>query len=51
MAVPVYRKRDATLRGGKRSLLSGVTEMDFEVKVVPDDKLPADCTPEDAKAQ
>lgn len=44
-------KRDATLRGGKRSLLSAVSEMDWGIKVVDKESLPAGFTEEQAKAQ
>lgn len=44
-------KRDATLRGGKRSLLSAVTEMDWEIKQVDEKKLPAGFTKAQAEAQ
>lgn len=44
-------KRDATLRGGKRSLLGAIAEMDWEIKVVDKDRLPAGYTEADAEAQ
>lgn len=44
-------KRDATLRGGKRSLLSAVTEMDWDIKTVEEKRLPKGCTLADAEAQ
>lgn len=44
-------KRDATLRGGKRSLLSAVSGMDWEIKEVAAERLPAGYSAEQAKAQ
>lgn len=44
-------KRDATLRGGKRSLLSAVAEMDWDIKQVDDKKLPRGFTKAQAEAQ
>lgn len=44
-------KRDATLRGGKRSLLSVVTEMEWEIKTVEEKRLPQGCTKAMAEAQ
>lgn len=44
-------KRDATLRGGKRSLLSAVAEMDWEIKQVAKEKLPRGFTEAQAEAQ
>jgi phage gp29-like protein len=44
-------KRDATVRGGKRSLLSAITEMDWEVKTVEAKRLPPGFTQADAEAQ
>lgn len=44
-------KRDATLRGGKRSLLSAVAEMDWDIKTVAKEKLPRGFTEAQAKAQ
>jgi len=44
-------KRDATLRGGKRSLLSAVAEMDWDIKTVAKEKLPSGYTEAQAKAQ
>lgn len=44
-------KRDATLRGGKRSLIGGVTEKDFEIRTVPEDRLPDGATKKMADAQ
>ena len=44
-------KRDATLRGGKRSLLSAVTEMDWDIKMVDEARLPVGFTKAQAEAQ
>lgn len=44
-------KRDATLRGGKRSLLGAVAEMDWDIKTVEDKKLPRGFTKAQAEAQ
>lgn len=44
-------KRDATLRGGKRSLLSAVSEMDWDIKPVAKEKLPVGYTEQQAAAQ
>jgi len=44
-------KRDATLRGGKRSLLSAVSEMDWDIKTVEERRLPKGYTQADAEAQ
>lgn len=44
-------KRDATLRGGKRSLLSAVAEMDWDIKTVAKEKLPQGYTEAQATAQ
>lgn len=44
-------KRDATLRGGKRSLLSAVSEMDWDIKTVEEKRLPKGYTKADAEAQ
>lgn len=44
-------KRDATLRGGKRSLISAVTEMEWEVKTVEEKRLPKGFTVRQAEAQ
>lgn len=44
-------KRDAVLRGGKRSLLSAVTEMDWEIKMVDEERLPTGFTKAQAEAQ
>ncbi len=44
-------KRDATLRGGKRSLLSAVSAMDWEIKKVDKARLPAGYTEDQANAQ
>jgi phage gp29-like protein len=44
-------KRDATLRGGKRSLLSAVSEMDWDIKTVEEKRLPKGFTKADAEAQ
>lgn len=44
-------KRDATLRGGKRSLLSAVAEMDWDIKQVDEAKLPRGFTKAQAEAQ
>lgn len=44
-------KRDAVLRGGKRSLLGAVTEMDWDIKTVAANRLPAGCTPQQAEQQ
>jgi phage gp29-like protein len=47
----MVEKRDATLRGGKRKLLSGLEEMDWNIRTCPEDLLPWGCTPEDVEAQ
>lgn len=50
----VYRfieKRDATLRGGKRSLIGGVEEKDWDIRTCPDELLPPGCTKTDAESQ
>ncbi|CAN5352897.1 hypothetical protein BH09VER1_BH09VER1_28490 [soil metagenome] len=39
-------KRDATLRGGKRSLIGGVSEKPWKIAGVPDDQLPPGATTE-----
>ncbi len=44
-------KRNATLRGGKRSLLSAVSEMDWEIKTVEEKRLPKGYTQAQAEAQ
>jgi phage gp29-like protein len=44
-------KRDATVRGGKRSLLGAVAEMDWDIKQVDDKKLPRGYTKAQADAQ
>jgi hypothetical protein len=44
-------KRDATLRGGKRSLLSALTEMDWDIKTVEEKRLPRGFTKVQAEAQ
>lgn len=44
-------KRSATLRGGKRSLLSAITEMDWDVKTVEAKRLPPGYTAAQAEAQ
>ncbi len=44
-------KRDATLRGGKRSLLSAVTEMEWDIKQVEAKRLPSGYTEQQAAAQ
>jgi phage gp29-like protein len=44
-------KRDPTLRGGKRHLLSAVGEMDWDIKTVAEDRLPQGCTKQMAEAQ
>ena len=44
-------KRNATLRGGKRSLLSAITEMDWDVKTVEEKRLPKGYTKAQAEAQ
>lgn len=38
-------KRDATLRGGKRSLIGGLTEKPWKIAGVPDNELPEGATP------
>lgn len=44
-------KRDATLRGGKRSLLAGVVEKPWKIATVPDEVLPEGFTAAHAKKQ
>jgi len=44
-------KRHATLRGGKRSLLSAITEMEWDVKTVEEKRLPPGYTKAQAEAQ
>ncbi len=44
-------KRDATLRGGKRSLISSVVEMDWDIRQIDPKKLPAGYTVAQAKRQ
>jgi len=44
-------KRDATLRGGKSSLLSAVAEMDWDIKQVDEARLPPGYTKAQADAQ
>jgi phage gp29-like protein len=44
-------KRDATLRGGKRSLVAAVGGMDWEIRAVDDEKLPPGATKTMAKRQ
>lgn len=44
-------KRNATLRGGKRSLLSAITEMGWDIKTVEEKRLPKGYTKAQAEAQ
>lgn len=44
-------RRDATLRGGKRHLISAVSGMDWEIKQVEESRLPAGFTKAQAEAQ
>ena len=44
-------KRDAVLRGGKRSLLGAITEMEWDIKTVEEKRLPKGYTSAQAEAQ
>jgi len=44
-------KRDSTVRGGKRSLISAISEMDWNIRTTPEDKLPSGMTAQHAEAQ